>query len=117
MLQLYDHLDKLLESRQSSNATPPVYPHMISDVMNRLGYCDEKDLHDALMRAFEICCVLQIPITDNFKKVYRYHDHEVEVDWQVSDLGCYLLLINGNTCNPNVARAQLLAMIASRKNR
>lgn len=113
MLKLYDHLDELLEHQQSIKMHTMPYRHLVSELMDMLGYSDKNDLHAALMRAFETCCVLQIPIAANFRKVYRYHENAVEIDWQVSDLGCYLLLINGNTCNPHVAKAQLQAILSS----
>src|SRR5436853_7393617 len=112
MLKIYDYLDELLEDDYRRSMNPIPLRHLASDVMDQLGYCNEGDLHNALMRAFEVCCSLHIPISENFKKVYRYKDNLVEIDWQISDLGCYLLLINGNSCNPNVAKAQLRAIIS-----
>ncbi len=113
MLKLYDHLDELLELEHKRSLHTTGATQLASDLMEDLGYQDENDLHHALRRAFEICCTMHISIPDNFRKIYRYSDNLVEVDWQVSDLGCYLLLINGNSCNPNVAKAQLHAIITA----
>lgn len=115
MIKLYDHLDELLDNEHKRNLHRTTVMHLlVSDLMEDLGYRNENDLHHALMRAFEICCTMHISIADNFKRIYRYNDNLVEVDWEVSDLGCYLLLINGNSCNPNVAKAQLYAIISAR---
>lgn len=115
MIKLYDPLDELLENDYEKSVHAITLRHLVSDIMDDLGYCNEIDLRNALLRAFEVCCTLQIPISDNFRKIYRYNKDSVEVDWQVSDLGCYLLLINGNSCNPNVAKAQLRAIISGYK--
>ena len=112
MITLYDPLDELLQDEYENKAP---LRHLMSDLMDELGYQDKSDFNNALLRSFEICCMLKIPISENFKKIYRFRDNAVEVEWQVSDLGCYLLLINGNTRNPNVARAQLHAIIARLK--
>jgi hypothetical protein len=112
MITLYDPLDEIF--LEDNNTKPPLR-HLMSDLMDELGYQDKDDFNNALLRSFEICCMLKIPISENFKKIYRFRDNVVEVEWQVSDLGCYLLLINGNTRNPNVARAQLHAITARLK--
>ncbi len=113
MIKLYDHLDELLEDNHKRNVNALRY--LASELMDDLGYNNEIDLRNAMLRAFEVCCTLRIPISDNFRKVYRFNNDSVVVDWQVSDLGCYLLLINGNSCNPNVAKAQIQALIFNSK--
>jgi hypothetical protein len=113
MITLYDHLDEVLEDENKKMHSMPLR-HILSEFMEDLGYCDESDVNKALLRAFEVCCTLQISIPAHFEKFYRFHDNRLEVDWLLSDLGCYLLLINGNSCNPTVAKAQLRAIIFSR---
>lgn len=114
MITLYDHLDKFLEDEKDKSQQTIPLRHLVSDLMEDLGYLNETDFNHALLRAFEVCCTLQISIPAHFKKIYRFSDNRLQVDWQVSDLACYLLLINGNSCNPNVAKAQLHAIVFSR---
>ncbi|MEO5998039.1 MAG: hypothetical protein ABIN89_14935 [Chitinophagaceae bacterium] len=111
MITLYDHLDKFLEDEKDRIQHTIPLNHLVSELMDDLGYLDDTDLNTALLRAFEVCCTLQISIPTHFKKIYRFSDNRLQIDWQVSDLACYLLLINGNSCNPNVARAQLRAIV------
>jgi hypothetical protein len=114
MITLYDPLDQFLQDDDDSTPGAPLR-HSMSDLMEELGYENDDDFNHALLRSFEICCMLKIPIAENFKRIYQYRDNGVQVEWQVSDLGCYLLLINGNTRNPNVARAQLHAILSRLK--
>lgn len=88
-----------------------------SELMERLGYCDNSDFNAALMRSLEVCTALKIPIKQNFKKFYSVHNSELVTDWYLSDLASYLIAINGNTCNPNVAKAQLQFMLTSKNKR
>jgi len=115
MIALYDHLDKFLDDENKRRQSDIPLRHLVSELMDNLGYRDDNDVHEALTRAFEVCCTLQISIPAHFKKIYRFNDDRMKVDWQVSDLACYLLLINGNSCNPNIARAQLKAIVFSRE--
>lgn len=78
-----------------------------SDIMEKLGCDDEADMASAVDRAFQICQSLSLPIQSNFKRIYRYDGNRLAIDWKISPLACYLLMINGNPCNPNVAKAQV----------
>ena len=103
-VNIYDHLDDIIDSERFSRIP---LRHLASELMEEFWYNDENDLQNSLTQAFEVCCALNIPINLHFKKVYLYFDNSLKSDWLLSDLGSYLLLINGNTRNPNVARARL----------
>lgn len=86
-----------------------------SELMEQLGYYDLSDFNAALMRSLEVCTALRIPIKVNFQKFYKLQDNELIADWYLSDLAGYLISINGNTCNPNVAKAQLQFLFNTKK--
>lgn len=107
MLKIYDPLDGIFADIQLHRISHIQLNHLASELMDDFGYQDEKDLHIALMRTFEICCALKIPINQHFKKIYRSQEDTLVIDWQLSDFASCLLLLNGNSRNPNVAKAQL----------
>lgn len=82
-----------------------------SDIMEQLGCEDEEDMKDAMDRVFQVCQSVNLPLQSNFKKIYRSDGNKLIVDWKISPLACYLLMINGNPCNPNVAKAQVFFAI------
>jgi len=86
-------------------------PHLASVLLELGAYNDGAELGNAIQRAFQICLQLRIPIMRNFRSIHVYDDHgEVEADWALSDLAFYLLLLNGNAANPDVAHAQAWAL-------
>jgi len=111
MLKHYDHFEEWLEIDEIMQKGKVPFTHLASELMEQLGYRDAKDLNDALLRAFEVCTAMRINIKHNFRKIYRYENDTLVVDWHLSDLGSYLLMINGNPCNPNVAKAQMYLLL------
>jgi len=111
MLSIYDPYEDVFER--------PLYNiplrHMASELMKDFGFANTAELNDSLQRTFEVCLIMNIPITDHFKKVYLYANHDLTTDWLLSDLATYLLLMNGNNRNYNVARARMY--IAAMKER
>lgn len=107
MLKHLNYLDEMLEFEHIQQCGQVRLTVVASELMEHLGYSDNSDFNSALIRSMEVCTALHIPIRQNFKKIYKFRDHDWVVDWQLSDLAAYLITINGNTCNPNVARAQL----------
>jgi DNA-damage-inducible protein D len=105
--------DELLE-----NAQPPadvLFVHLASEWMKELGYRNELDFDAALQRTFNACFALNISIELNFRKVYTYDGIVLKPDWELTDLGCYLFLINGDPSNPRIAMAQLYFARAASK--
>ena len=108
MLRKYDPTgDFLAEEAILQHLRAPLR-HLASELMEELGYHSEADLEHALARTFDVCTALHIYIPHHFRQVYVFSTEEgLQTDWQLTDLGSYLLLVNGNSRNPRVARAQL----------
>jgi DNA-damage-inducible protein D len=103
MLSIYDHLDEIIEELHYSRIP---LRHLASELLGEFGF-DDEHMKDALDKAFELCMVMDIPITLHFRKVYVYEGEELKTDWMLSDLASYLVLVNGDIHNPNVAKARL----------
>lgn len=113
MLKLYDYFDEVMASKAEHREQKLRY--YASDIMDELGYERSDDVDSALKRTFMICQSLQISIPVNFRQVYRFDGEKILKDWKLSPLACYIMIMNGNPCNPNVARAQLLLVNNSAK--
>jgi hypothetical protein len=117
MLKLYDHLDAILENDRFPQTQNAIFRHWASELMESLGYTDWEELNRSLSRSIEVCCSMNISVAANFKRVYRFSGEELHEDWLLSDLGGYLLILNGNSGNRHVARAQLYWIVAGLKKR
>jgi hypothetical protein len=80
---------------------------LASEVMNEFGFRTKQELREALYKAFQVCFTLHIPVQLHFKKIFITGSQFLEEDWLMTDMGSYLLLVNGNPYNPKVAAAQL----------
>jgi hypothetical protein len=85
------------------------------EIMQELEISHE-DMSRAIERVFHACTSLHIPFERNFKPFYRSDGEQVFKDWKLSALGCYLVVINCDPINEQVARAQLYFMINAGKN-
>lgn len=114
MLKLYDPLENYLNEfiRQNTVAHLRYYA---SEVIESLGLYEEEELRTAVNRALNICSTLHIPINSNFRTIYRYNGNNLITDWKISELACYLIIINANPSNTKVAEAQLFFTIKSQK--
>lgn len=115
MLKIYDYLDEVLATekiKQTRHHQKLAY--YASEIAERMGEVSTNDFSDTLFRTFKICSALDIPIDENFKKIYRYDGQQMVMDWQLSSLACYLLMLNGNPMNPSVAKVQLFAAFHSK---
>jgi hypothetical protein len=113
MLTLYDPMSNAISSMHRYRFDAPVLRYYASDIMQQLGCDTPGEISGALNRAMKACAVIGISIEDNFKPVNRYDGERLMADWKLSSLACYLLVVNGDPCNPAVARAQLLALMRS----
>lgn len=68
---------------------------------------DDDDFETALQRALRVCETLAITVDDHFRSVYRYDRTALIHDWKLSNLACYLIIVNANPKNKHVARAQV----------
>lgn len=116
MLKIYDYLDEVLATQQIRQTRHrQKLDYYASDIVERMGgQITAEDFAETLFRTFKICSALDIPINDNFKKIYRFDGESMVTDWQLSSLACYLLMLNGNPMNPSVAKVQLYAAFHSK---
>lgn len=108
MLKIYDPLDEVLALNRFAEMVPMHF--YASELAEKLGCTSADQLNGALNRTFNICETLGISVRLHFRKVYLYQDGQIYPDWKLSNLACYLLMINGNPCSPHVAEAQLFFM-------
>lgn len=86
---------------------PAPMPHIASALVDEQVYSSTELLEAAISRAFQICLQLGIPISTHFRHIHVFSgDGETAVDWALSDLAFYLLLLNGDAANERVACAQ-----------
>jgi DNA-damage-inducible protein D len=76
------------------------------DFMRLLGYDNFTSFKKAINKAIGTCTTLGIPVVDNFTQVQRTVDGVPCEDFKLSRFSCYLVAMNGNTANPEVASAQ-----------
>ena len=116
MLKLYDYLDEVLATRHIRQMRQQVkLEYYASELMEKMDISNADDMSDTLFRTMKICAALDIPISDHFKKIYRYDGEQMITDWQMSALACYLMMLNGNPMNSAVAKAQFYVAIHAKK--
>ena len=107
-LKIYDYLDIVLQEHQKNKWFENFkLNYFVSDVMSNLNIKDAIEIEVSLNRTFDACDTLHISKLQNFKKIYRFDGKNLHVDWKISSLACYLIIINCNPTNEFVARAQL----------
>ena len=106
MLRVFNYLEHWPVSfeREKKEAKLIYYA---GDLMESLMMDDRNELQFAINRAFRVCAALGISVQENFKSVIRFDGENLHEDWKISSLACYLIIVNANPINPNVARAQL----------
>lgn len=115
MLKLYDYLDAILQSGKLDPFFENDQLFFANDVFELLGIIDEIHKKSSIRRALQSCVTLSIPLNRNFKHVYRFENSGLISDWQVSALGCYLVIINCDPKYEKVAKAQLFFAIKNLK--
>ncbi|HYG38105.1 MAG TPA: hypothetical protein VD908_05775 [Cytophagales bacterium] len=113
MLKKVDYIEDLLLNESFNQFNDLRLTYYASEIMEKLGCEEEEEMTHSMDRVFQVCQSINLPVQSNFRRIYRYDGNKLSIDWKVSPLGCYLLMINGNPCNPNVARAQVF--FAARK--
>ena len=86
--------------------------YFLSEISEALLIVDEQEIALSLKRAFQTCETLHLSLQQNFKKVFRHDGTHLRVDWKISSLACYLLIINCDPKNEHVAKAQLYFALA-----
>ena len=75
--------------------------------MEALGIRNDHKSDEAIGRAIKVCISNNISLKQNFQRVFRFNGEEIFVDWHISTLACYLIIINADPSNRRVANAQL----------
>lgn len=74
---------------------------LASQLMECLGYSSMAPINKAVQKAIAGCAALEISIGENFTEIMV-----PERDWRLSRFACYLTVMNGDSRNPKVAKAQ-----------
>jgi hypothetical protein len=100
MLKQYKYAETKL-GRQNTNQWlfEATLNYFVSEIMAKLDIDDVNEIAASLSRAFQACGTLQLSLDRNFKKVYRSDGDKINMDWKISPLACYLIVIN---CNPTL---------------
>ncbi len=114
---IYDYLDIVMQEHQKQQWFKTYQlNYFVRDIMTNLNIDDDNEIEIAVRRTFDACKILQISKNHNFKKVFRFDGKNLHVDWKISSLACYLIIINCDPSNTLVARAQLHFAINQFKN-
>ena len=116
-IKLYDYLDIVMQEQQKQEwFKTDQLNYFLRDIMNNLNIDDSAEIDIAVQRSFDACKILHISKNENFKKIYRFDGENLHIDWKISSLACYLIIINCNPINKFVARAQLYYAVNRLKN-
>ena len=87
----------------------PVFKHYASDLLQMLGFEDFDEILEPIERARRTCLTMGIPEDSHFKQIYRFNSLSMSLrcDYKLTSLATYLVTINANPANANVARAQV----------
>ena len=87
----------------------PGFRHYASDLVDRLGYASFEEILEPLDRARRACRTVGIPDEEHFKPVYRFNSLGMNLrrDYKLTALAGYLVTVNADPANVNVARAQV----------
>jgi hypothetical protein len=113
-LSVYDPLEDYLDVEHIHGYVEVPLRCLASHVAEELEL-NEEEMTLAMQRTFDVCCHMRINIREHFRQVYISDNECMRTDWLMSDLGSYLLLINGSTANPHVARAQIYFLMQRTK--
>jgi hypothetical protein len=81
--------------------------YLASDIMEMLAITDTDETALSIDRAFQACRMLHIPVSLNFHRVFCFDGKDLFIDWKISALACYLIVINSDPKYEGVAKAQL----------
>ena len=87
----------------------PPFKHYASELLSMLGMETFEEIMEPLERARQTCLTMGIPEEQHFKQVYRFSSLSMSLrpDYQLTPLATYLVTVNGNPTNVNVAKAQV----------
>ena len=97
----YFHFDPDRPSFEGCAQTNGFKFWLASQLMECLAYTSMAPINKAVQKAIAACVALEIPIQENFIEVL-----DPERDWKLSRFACYLTVMNGDSRNAKVAKAQ-----------
>ncbi|MEO7530772.1 MAG: hypothetical protein ABIS69_05155 [Sediminibacterium sp.] len=104
----YNYQKKSIESRGNQEwFFEARLNYFASEIMELLEIKEATEIALSLSRAFQAFGTLDLPFNLNFKRVFRSDGKTVSIDWKISPLACYLIVINSNPVHERVAKAQL----------
>ncbi len=77
------------------------------ELMEKMKFSDIHEFNKAVNRAMLACKALSISLSQHFKRIYIGDDKTLNQEWHFTSLACYLVIINADPSNFNVAKAQL----------
>ncbi|HET6244587.1 MAG: hypothetical protein H0V01_08795 [Bacteroidetes bacterium] len=108
MQEQFSNLDIIQEDSMNYAEANPVFICTSNELMEKLKCADVFEFNEAVNRALKTCQSLSISLNQHFKRIYSGHHHQtLNAEWHFTSLACYLVIINANPANYNVARAQL----------
>jgi hypothetical protein len=87
----------------------PPFRHYAGDLLSMMGLETFEEIELPIERARQACLHMGIPEERHFKQIYRFSSLSMSLrpDYKLTPLATYLVTINGNPSNVNVARAQV----------
>lgn len=78
-----------------------------SEAAKEMEFEDVLEFHEAVKRAMKLCMQVGLKIDENFMQIYKCTPGEIIYDWKLSPIAYYLVCVNGESNNPNVAQLQV----------
>jgi hypothetical protein len=80
--------------------------HYASELIDKFNFT-EQEFSTALQHASNTLKTAGIPIGNHMRKIYKIQNGISTYDFKLSPLAFALILLNGNTTTPNVAKLQI----------
>lgn len=78
-----------------------------SSMMHFLGYESMASFQKAINKAMTTCNTINIPIIENFEQIQRIVDNKTILDFKLSRVACFLVVMNADSKKKQVAQAQV----------
>ncbi|MES2734212.1 MAG: hypothetical protein V4714_20865 [Bacteroidota bacterium] len=87
----------------------PQFKRYASDLLDMLGLESFEEILEPIERAKRTCQTMGIPENQHFKQIYRFNSLSMSLrpDYKLTPLATYLITVNANPANINVAKAQV----------
>lgn len=68
--------------------------YYLGHLCSQLGYDRDDEISNTLEKVFKLCRALDIPVTENFERVFFERGATLYSDWKITKLGMYLFILN-----------------------